>query len=131
MHSHFVAHLDIGFHDVLISFGGLQGRTEYINAMNMPAPFRSLLSAPCRYTFIDFEVSVIFPYGLDTKKHRSSGVPLMVDKRILEPTQYGKVRDRCFGNIPTMLIMLYIFSPCHLNGSQRPIIVYTKVMSTK
>jgi len=101
MHSHFVAHLDIGFHDILINFGGLRGRMEYATAMNAPAPFRSLLAAPCRYTFIDFEVSVIFPYGSDSKLHRASGIPLMREKRILEPGQYGKVRDCRLGVMPT------------------------------
>lgn len=91
MHENLVAHMDIGPHDILMNYGGKGGRREFTRACFDSLPFRSLLSGPCRYTFIDFELGVIFPRGSKQERCRISGMQILKSKRLTDPKQYGKV----------------------------------------
>lgn len=50
-----------------------------------------MLSGPCRYTFIDFELGVIFPRGFRAEQCRIRGVQMIKARRLADPRQYGKV----------------------------------------
>lgn len=91
MHKNLVAHLDIGCHDILHNYGGSAGRREFTLACLESSPFRSKLSGPCRYTFIDFEQSVNVPYGFKPEQCKIHGFGLLKSGRLKDAKKYGKV----------------------------------------
>lgn len=136
MHEHNTAHLDIGHRDILMNFSGVLGRWEWYQAVKSPLPFRSRLSSPCRYTFIDFEAGAIFPYTSPQQTHRRSGVHFHRSGRLFEPEDYGKVGENAR---PSAVCHKYtrlngnscLFSTCLLNGLLLRIFASTKATSIK
>lgn len=94
MHEHLVAHLDIGCHDILHNYGGNAGRRQFTLACFKSSPFRSRLSGPCRYTFIDFELSAYFPYGFKPEQCKVIGMGLITAGRLTDADHYGKVSSK-------------------------------------
>lgn len=118
MHSHFVAHLDVGFADILLNFGGLRGRYEWFMGLREPMAFRSRLSAPCRYTFIDFEVGAIFPYGSNPTTHTSFGVHFTKTGRLAGFNSYAKVSFISGLRSGRNFQLIHFYSLCRLNGKE-------------